>query len=88
MTNDDLRTAVYPVSKKDDARKDIFLTLLINNASLAYEQMKLNIFSSKQKQAFGRHLRAEFEGNKDLRRRLENTKNAYNPDFVSLMLDP
>jgi len=88
LTNDDLRTVAYPKSEKEDARKKIFLTLLINNSSLAYAQMNLHLFSTEQEQAFRNHLRAEFEKNVELKRRLEATRIAYDPGFVSMILDP
>jgi len=88
LTHDDLRSVAYPKSEKEDARKNVFLTLLINNSSLAYAQMNLHLVSTEQKQAFSNHLRAEFERNVDLKRRLQATKSAYDPLFVSMILDP
>ncbi|MBW2044106.1 MAG: hypothetical protein JRI96_04375 [Deltaproteobacteria bacterium] len=85
---DDLRSTLYPKSGAHDARQAIFLTLLINNASLAYEQIKLGVVQGKQSKVLMEHLRKEFRQSPELTERLKATKDAYDPYFISLVLDP
>lgn len=88
LNNDDLLAIAYPRSTKEEARKKIFLTLLINNASLAFAQLSLGIVDRQQREAFREHLRKEFKDNRDFKDRLETTKSAYDPSFVSFILGP
>jgi len=88
LNYDDLLAIVYPKSSKEGARKAIFLTILINNASLAYMQIKLGVIGREQGKVFRAHLRKEFEKSPELRQRLEITKDAYDKSFISFILDP
>jgi len=84
---DDLRLISYPERKKEEARRGIFLTLWINNASLAYEQKKLGLIKGEQGKTLVEHIRKEFRRSQELTGRLKTTKEAYDPQFVSLVLD-
>ena len=88
LRDNDLLATVYQEVERGEARKLIFFTLLINNASLAYEQIELGMVSPKLSKAFKKHLKEEFSNFPELRQRLEDTKHGYREDFVKVMLEP
>lgn len=77
----------YRKSSKEEAKKLIFLTLVINNLNLEYDLVKYRLPDKKEREAYTRHLRKEFT-NSELKQRLKDTQEGYDPAFVSLVLDP
>jgi len=88
VKNDDLIPIVYPEYTKGNAKKDIFLTLLINNANLAYRQLELGLIGRKERRALARHLWGEFATCQPLKKRLQETQDVYNQRFVAYVIDP
>ena len=84
---DEILPIVYRKSSKEEAKKLIFLTLLINNLNLEYDQIKYRLPDKKEREAYTRHLRKEFT-NPELKQRLKDTQEGYDPAFVSFVLDP
>ena len=87
LRNDEILSLFYKGVTREEAKKRMFLTLVINNLNLEFDQIKHKFPDKKEREAYSRHIRKEFT-NPELKERLKNTSECYDPAYINFVLDP